>query len=51
MGDEVDLPADKHENFLQVDSITLGVRSQACPNYPKQQIYNIFLISQGKREG
>ena len=28
MGDEVDfVPADKHENFLQIDSITLGVHS------------------------
>ena len=28
MGDEVDfLPADKHERFLQIDSITLGVHS------------------------
>ena len=36
MNDEVDfLPADKHESFVQVDSITLGVRSQACSNYPK----------------
>ena len=36
LGDEVDfLPADKHERFLQVDSITLGVHSQACPKYPK----------------
>ena len=25
------LPADKHKNFLQVDNITLGVHSQACP--------------------
>ena len=32
MGDEVDLlPADKHNNFLQDDSITLGVRSQTGP--------------------
>ena len=32
MGDEVDLlPADKHNNFLQDDSITLGVRSQTIP--------------------
>ena len=30
MGDEVDfLPANKHETFLQIDSITLGVHSQA----------------------
>ena len=31
------------ESFLQVDSITLGVRSYACPKYPKQQVYNIFI--------
>ena len=31
-GDEVgSLPADKRESFLQVDSINLGVCSQACP--------------------
>ena len=35
--DEVDfLLANKHESFLQVDSITLGLRSQACPKCPKQ---------------
>ena len=45
------LPADKHESFLQVDSITLGVRSQACPKYPKQEVYNSFALSQRKREG
>ena len=51
-GDEVHfLLEDKHESFLQVDSINLGVGSQACPKYPKQQVYNIFVISQGKREG
>ena len=33
MGDEVDfLPEDKCKRFLQGDSITLGVDSQACPN-------------------
>ena len=48
---EVDfLPANKHESFLQVDSITLDLHSQACPKYPKQKVYNIFVISQGKRE-
>ena len=37
MGDEVDfLPADKHKSFLQDDSITFSVPSQACPKYPKQ---------------
>ena len=35
-GDEVDfLPADKHESFFEVNSIFLGVRSQACPKYLK----------------
>ena len=31
-GSEVDifLPADKHKKFQQDESITLGVRSQAC---------------------
>ena len=49
---EVDfLPTDKHESFLQVDSITLGVGSQASTEYREQQIYNILAISQGKREG
>ena len=30
------LPANKHKRFLWVDSITLGLCSQACPKYPKQ---------------
>ena len=34
--DEVNfLPADKRESFLQVDNITLGVRCQESPKYPK----------------
>ena len=44
-------PADKYKNFLQIDSITLGVHGQACPKQPKKQLYNIFAISQGKRNG
>ena len=37
MGGEVDfLPANKHEFFLQVDNITLGLLNQACPKYRKQ---------------
>ena len=49
MGDEVDfLPADIHQSFLQVDSITLGVSRKACPKNPKQQVYNIFAISHKK---
>ena len=32
MGDEVDVfPADKHESFLQVDSISLDVHRQVWP--------------------
>lgn len=35
-GNEVDFCLkNKHENFLQVHSITLGVHSQACPNHAK----------------
>ena len=45
MIDEVDfVPANKHESLLQVDSINLGVLSEACP----KQVYNIFAISQQK---
>ena len=29
------LPADKHQRFLQIDAIILGVCGQACPIYPK----------------
>ena len=39
------LPADEHESFLQVDSVNLGVCSQACPTYIKWQVWNIFAIS------
>ena len=52
MGNEVDfLLADKHKSFLQDDRITLDVRSQTCQKYRKQQVYIIFAIFQGKREG
>ena len=50
-GCEVDfLPANKHESFVQVDSITLGLLSQACPKYPKQ-FYNIFADPFSKKCG
>ena len=49
-GGEVDfLPENKHEHFLQVDSISLDLRSQACPKYSKQA-YDIFPISHEKHE-
>ena len=52
MGYEINFfPADKHKSFLQVDSINLGLHGEACPKHPKQQLYNIFAISQGKRKG
>ena len=36
MGHEVDfMPADKYESFLQIDRITLDVRSKACTKYQK----------------
>ena len=40
-----------HAVIIKADGLTLGVHSQACPKYPKQQIYNIFAISQEKCEG
>ena len=40
---EVDfLPADKHQRFLKIDTIILGVCSQACVNYSKYK-FAIFL--------
>ena len=52
MVDKVDfLPVNKDESLLQYDNIILGAYSQACPEYPKQQVCNIFAISQGKRKG
>ena len=49
-GNEVNFwPADRLKSLLPVDSITLGVSSQACPKYPKQKVYIIFAIPQGKR--
>ena len=51
MWDLVDFwPADEHRSFLQVDTIILGVHSQTCWKYPKEQAYNISAVSQGKRE-
>ena len=41
----------EYRSFLQVDSITFIMHSQQCPKYPKQQVYNIFSISQQKVEG
>ena len=36
MKDEFDfLPTNKHQRFLQIDTIILGVGGQPWPNYPK----------------
>ena len=45
------LPPDKPKRFLQIDSISLSVHSQTWPNYLKQQVYNIFAISQERYKG
>ena len=45
------LPANKYKTFLQINSITFGVHSQTNSKYAKQNVYNIFVISQGKRKG
>ena len=67
MNDEVYFwHADKHRSLLQVDTAILGVSNHSCPKYPqlevcislqyfqkslRAEVYNIFVISEGKREG
>ena len=42
----------EHMNlFFYEYSWYIYIYSQACPKYLKQQVYNIFAISQGKRKG
>ena len=44
--DEVDvLHADKHECFLQIETITFGGDGQAFPKSPKFQVCDVFTIS------
>ena len=46
MKDEVDfLLADKPQRFLQIDTITLDVCGQPCPNYPKYKVCYFSAIS------
>ena len=48
-GGEIDfLPANKHESLLQVDSITLGLRSHTCSKYPKA-ISSQYLCNIGRK--
>ena len=51
MKDEVDfLPPDKHQRFLQIDTIIFSVCGQACPNYSKKQIWCFFAIKKEVKE-
>ena len=46
VSDEVDfLHADKHESFLQIDTMIFDGDGQAFPKFPKLQVYNVFTIS------
>ena len=53
MGDEIDfLPTYKQNNFLKLTvSLWVCMLTKACQKYPKQQVYNIFEITQGKCKG
>ena len=45
--DEIDfLHVDQHQTFLQVVTINLGGYGQACTNYTKQKVCEIFAIFQ-----
>ena len=37
------LDEDKNQNFLEADTIVFGGHDKACPKYPKQQVFAIFL--------
>ena len=51
MKDEVDvLPADKHQRFLQIDTIISGACGQAYPNNPRYQVWYFFAISKERIE-
>ena len=45
------LHADKHQIILQINTINLVGHGQACPMYPKQQVFKIFAVSQERSEG
>ena len=32
------MPSDRHQRFLQIDTIILDVCGQACPKYPEKQV-------------
>ena len=37
------LHEDQNQNFLEADTIVFGGHDEACPKYPKQQLFAIFL--------
>ena len=41
---------DKHQSFLQVDTIAFDGCRYACPKYPKYQVCNILEVSQERDE-
>ena len=44
---EVDfLHSDEHESFLQIDTMIFAGDGQAFPNFPKEQVSNVFTIFQ-----
>ena len=45
VSDEVDLHADKHESFLQIDTMIFDGNGQAFPKFPKLTFGNVFTIS------
>ena len=44
------LHEDKNQSFLETDAIVFGSHNQACPKYPKQQVFAIYLQNL-KKEG
>ena len=46
VSDEVDfMHADKHESFLQIDTMVFGGDGQAFPKFRKLQVCDVFTIS------
>ena len=44
--DNVDfLHAEKHESFLQIDTMIFDGHGQALPKFPKLQVFSVFTIS------
>ena len=37
------LHEDKNQSFFEADTIVFGGQDQACPKFPKQQVFAIFL--------